>query len=129
MTPDLAALPAHAINLGVAVGCGALIGSERQIRQRIAGLRTNAPVALGAASFVTFTALDPAEVSPTRVAAQVVSGIGLLGTGIILRDGRIERTAHVAADGAGVYAVEPLAARLAADPVFTRFRWLRAEDA
>jgi putative Mg2+ transporter-C (MgtC) family protein len=81
------ALEAAALNLGVAMGCGALIGSERQVRQRMAGLRTNALVALGASSFVIFSALFPGEVSPTRVAAQVVSGIGFLGAGIIFRDG------------------------------------------
>lgn len=76
-----------AINLGIALGCGAVIGSERQVRQRMAGLRTNALVALGAAAFVIFSQLVPNEVSPTRVAAQVVSGIGFLGAGIIFRDG------------------------------------------
>jgi putative Mg2+ transporter-C (MgtC) family protein len=76
-----------AINLMTALGCGAVIGSERQVRQRMAGLRTNALVALGAASFVTFSGLFPDEVSPTRVAAQIVSGIGFLGAGIIFRDG------------------------------------------
>ncbi len=76
-----------ALNLSVAMFCGALIGSERQVRQRMAGLRTNALVALGAAAFVTFSGLYPDEVSPTRVAAQIVSGIGFLGAGIIFRDG------------------------------------------
>jgi putative Mg2+ transporter-C (MgtC) family protein len=76
-----------AINLFVALLCGALIGSERQVRQRMAGLRTNALVALGAASFVVFSGLYAHEVSPTRVAAQIVSGIGFLGAGIIFRDG------------------------------------------
>lgn len=76
-----------AINLGVALLCGAVIGSERQVRQRMAGLRTNALVALGACSFVLFAALFPKEVSQTRVAAQIVSGIGFLGAGIIFRDG------------------------------------------
>ncbi len=76
-----------AFNMFVALTCGALIGSERQVRQRMAGLRTNALVALGAAAFVTFSTLFPDEVSPTRVAAQVVSGIGFLGAGIIFRDG------------------------------------------
>jgi putative Mg2+ transporter-C (MgtC) family protein len=76
-----------ALNLAVALTCGAVIGSERQVRQRMAGLRTNALVALGAASFVIFSALYPNEVSPTRVAAQIVSGIGFLGAGIIFRDG------------------------------------------
>ncbi len=76
-----------AVNLGIAMACGALIGSERQVRQRMAGLRTNALVAMGAAAFVIFSQLVPNEVSPTRVAAQVVSGIGFLGAGIIFRDG------------------------------------------
>ncbi len=76
-----------AIGLTLAVFCGALIGSERQVRQRMAGLRTNALVALGAASYVVFSSLFPDEVSPTRVAAQVVSGIGFLGAGIIFRQG------------------------------------------
>ena len=53
----------------------------------MAGLRTNALVALSAAAFVVFSALFPDEVSPTRVAAQVVSGIGFLGAGIIFRHG------------------------------------------
>jgi putative Mg2+ transporter-C (MgtC) family protein len=51
------------------------------------GLRTNALVSLGAAGFVTFAALYPDDINPTRVAAQVVSGIGFLGAGIIFRDG------------------------------------------
>ncbi|WP_204114370.1 MgtC/SapB family protein [Shimia biformata] len=76
-----------AINLTVALFCGALIGSERQVRQRMAGLRTNALVALGAATFVVFSSLYPTELSPTRVGAQVVSGIGFLGAGIIFRHG------------------------------------------
>lgn len=80
-------LETAALNLFIALGCGAVIGSERQVRQRMAGLRTNALVALGAASFVIFSGLYPDEVSPTRVAAQIVSGIGFLGAGIIFRDG------------------------------------------
>lgn len=76
-----------AINLALALFCGALIGSERQVRQRMAGLRTNALVSVGAAGFVIFSALYPNEVSPTRVAAQVVTGIGFLGAGIIFRHG------------------------------------------
>jgi putative Mg2+ transporter-C (MgtC) family protein len=76
-----------AANLAVATGLGAAIGFERQWRQRMAGLRTNTLVAIGAASFVIFGSLIPGETSPTRVAAQVVSGIGFLGAGIIFREG------------------------------------------
>jgi len=80
-------LVAASINMGIALGCGALIGAERQIRQRKAGLRTNALVALGAAAYMVFSMLVEGDMSPSRVAAQVVSGIGFLGAGIIFRDG------------------------------------------
>lgn len=73
--------------LGAAFLLGGLIGFERQWRQRLAGLRTNTLVALGAATFVLFAGFFPGEASPTRVAAQVVSGIGFLGAGIIFKEG------------------------------------------
>jgi putative Mg2+ transporter-C (MgtC) family protein len=76
-----------ALNLAIATALGAAIGFERQWRQRMAGLRTNTLVAIGAASFVIFESLIPDNSSPTRVAAQVVSGIGFLGAGIIFREG------------------------------------------
>ena len=63
-----------AVNLGAAFVLGSLIGAERQRRQRMAGLRTNALVATGAAMFVMMAM--PMPDSTMRVAAQVVSGIG-----------------------------------------------------
>src|SRR5919198_2904382 len=86
-----------AINLAVAFFLSAVIGFERQWRNRLAGLRTNTLVALGAASFVVFEALAPGEASPTRVAAQVVSGIGFLGAGLIFREGMSVRGLNTAA--------------------------------
>jgi putative Mg2+ transporter-C (MgtC) family protein len=86
-----------AINLAVALGLSAVIGFERQWRNRLAGLRTNTLVALGAATFVIFAALVPGEASPTRVAAQVVSGIGFLGAGLIFREGLSVRGLNTAA--------------------------------
>jgi putative Mg2+ transporter-C (MgtC) family protein len=86
-----------AINLAVALGLSAVIGFERQWRNRLAGLRTNSLVALGAATFVIFAALTPGEASPTRVAAQVVSGIGFLGAGLIFREGLSVRGLNTAA--------------------------------
>jgi putative Mg2+ transporter-C (MgtC) family protein len=86
-----------ALNLAVALGLSAAIGIERQWRQRLAGLRTNTLVALGAASFVIFEQLIPGESSPTRVAAQVVSGIGFLGAGLIFREGLSVRGLNTAA--------------------------------
>src|SRR5258708_19561079 len=82
-----ASIEQAAISLGMATLAGACIGFERQWRQRMAGLRTNTLVAIGAASFVIFEGLFPDDGSPTRVAAQVVSGIGFLGAGIIFREG------------------------------------------
>ena len=86
-----------AINLASAVILGSVIGFERQWRNRLAGLRTNTLVALGAASFVVFEALFPDESSPTRVAAQVVSGVGFLGAGVIFREGLNVRGLNTAA--------------------------------
>jgi putative Mg2+ transporter-C (MgtC) family protein len=86
-----------ALNLAVALGLSAVIGFERQWRNRLAGLRTNTLVALGAASFVIFEQLIPGESSPTRVAAQVVSGIGFLGAGLIFREGLSVRGLNTAA--------------------------------
>src|SRR5215468_2758295 len=85
------------LNLAVALGLSATIGFERQWRNRLAGLRTNTLVALGAASFVIFEQLIPGESSPTRVAAQVVSGIGFLGAGLIFREGLSVRGLNTAA--------------------------------
>jgi putative Mg2+ transporter-C (MgtC) family protein len=86
-----------AIDLGVTCCLSAAIGFERQWRNRLAGLRTNTLVALGSASFVIFAALFPEESSPTRVAAQVVSGIGFLGAGLIFREGASVRGLNTAA--------------------------------
>jgi len=86
-----------ALNLGTAVALGAIIGFERQWRQRLAGLRTNTLVALGAASFVVYENLFSPEANITRVAAQVVSGIGFLGAGIIFREGLNVRGLNTAA--------------------------------
>ena len=77
----------HLATLLVAMLFGAIIGMERQARGRMAGVRTNALVAIGAASFVLFSTLVPGDSSPTRVAAQIVSGVGFLGAGLIFRDG------------------------------------------
>jgi hypothetical protein len=76
----LMSLLAIAVRIIIAVLLGGVIGLERQWRQRGAGLRTNALVSTGAAAFVALSALIPGESSPTRIAAQVVSGIGFLGS-------------------------------------------------
>ncbi|MGB8408062.1 MAG: MgtC/SapB family protein [Mycobacterium sp.] len=79
-----------AIRIGTGLGLGAAIGMERQWRSRNAGLRTAALVSLGSTLFVlmggyTFAGVHDAD--PTRVAAQVASGIGFLGAGVIMKQG------------------------------------------
>src|SRR5260221_1046861 len=76
-----------AARLAIALLLGSLIGFGRQWYQKMAGLRTNALVALGAGGFVVFSAVYPTQSDPTRMAAQIVSGIGFLGAGVILREG------------------------------------------
>jgi putative Mg2+ transporter-C (MgtC) family protein len=76
-----------AARLAVGIGCGIGIGLERQWRQRLAGLRTTALVATGACLFVILSVVHSDLTSADRIAAQIVSGIGFLGAGVIIRDG------------------------------------------
>lgn len=85
------------MRLAVGLGCGALIGLERQWRARMAGLRTNALVAAGATLFVLYAVAANDVGSPTRVASYVVSGVGFLGGGVILREGFNVRGLNTAA--------------------------------
>jgi putative Mg2+ transporter-C (MgtC) family protein len=85
------------LNVACALLMGGAIGLERQFRQHTAGLRTNALVCVGAALFVSLSRFISPETSPTRVAAQVVSGIGFLGGGVILREGFNVRGMNTAA--------------------------------
>lgn len=75
---------------------GIIIGFERQYRRRIAGIRTISLVTIGAFLFVSVSELTVAN-DVSRVAAQVVSGIGFLGAGVILRDGTNIRGLNTAA--------------------------------
>ena len=81
----------------LALVLGSLIGAERQMRQRMAGLRTNALVAAGASLFVTVSEFYPDPQGHARIAAQVVSGIGFLGAGVIMREGLNVRGLNTAA--------------------------------
>jgi putative Mg2+ transporter-C (MgtC) family protein len=82
------------LRLGMAVVLCALIGLERSARDEVAGLRTHTLVGLGAALFTLVSAYGFNDYfgtgetpDPTRIAAQVVSGIGFLGAGAIIRQG------------------------------------------
>ena len=84
--------------VGWAFLMGAIIGAERQYRQRNAGLRTNILVSIGAAAFTILSYTISGETGdPSRVAAQIVSGIGFLGGGLILKDGISIRGLNTAA--------------------------------
>jgi putative Mg2+ transporter-C (MgtC) family protein len=76
-----------AIRLAAALVMGALVGLERQWRQRIAGTRTNALVAAGASAFVmcAFMVRDSSR-SEAQIVSYVVSGVGFLGAGVIFKD-------------------------------------------
>ncbi len=76
-----------AARITLAVGLGTLVGLERESRNKIAGVRTHALVALGSAVFAIAGAYALTDRDATRVAAQVVSGIGFIGAGAIVRSG------------------------------------------
>ena len=80
------------LRLLLAAGLGAAIGVEREIRQKPAGLRTNMLIAIGSALF-TIISIELTRrysgATPDRIAAQIVTGIGFLGGGAILRGGGI----------------------------------------
>jgi putative Mg2+ transporter-C (MgtC) family protein len=85
------------LRLAIAGGLGAAVGFERELREREAGIRTHLLVSLGAALFTIVSAYgfhdflaaggNVVRADPTRIAAQIVTGIGFLGAGAIIRDG------------------------------------------
>ena len=83
---DFASLADTAVSLTTAFLFGGLIGFERQYRQRTAGLRTNILVAVGAAIFVDAANRLTGHDGAIHVMAYVVSGIGFLGAGVIMRE-------------------------------------------
>jgi putative Mg2+ transporter-C (MgtC) family protein len=85
------------LHIAIALLLGVAIGLERQFRQHPAGLRTNALVCVGAALFVSLTRLMGDHDSPTRIASYIVSGVGFLGGGVILREGLNVRGMNTAA--------------------------------
>ena len=100
---DLALQLDLSVRLIVAAGLGALIGAEREIHGHPAGIRTHMLVALGSGIFTVMSIhgfgqeADPSRIDPTRIAAQIVSGIGFLGAGAILKDGIVIRGLTTAA--------------------------------
>jgi putative Mg2+ transporter-C (MgtC) family protein len=85
------------VSLASAFVLGTVIGAERQYRQRTAGLRTNALIAVGAAAFVDLAMDINGNPGATQVLAYVVSGVGFLGAGVILKEGTNVRGLNTAA--------------------------------
>ena len=79
-------LSEFAFRIALAIILGFSIGLERQLTGHMAGIRTNVLVALGAAMFVMFSHLSTTT-DMTRIAAQVVTGVGFLCSGIIFKEG------------------------------------------
>jgi putative Mg2+ transporter-C (MgtC) family protein len=141
------------LRLALAAALGGVIGIERELREREAGLRTHLLVALGSALFTIASAYgfhaflasgqSVIRADPTRIAAQIVTGIGFLGAGAIIRQGLSVRGLTTAATlwvvaavglaaGAGYYSAAVIATalvllalhplRIVAFRVLSRFR-------
>ncbi|HXG27071.1 MAG TPA: MgtC/SapB family protein [Candidatus Binatia bacterium] len=123
---DLALQIDLSVRLIVAAALGLAVGFEREIHGHPAGLRTHMLVASGSALFTVMSAYGFASdanasiIDPTRIAAQIVSGIGFLGAGAILKDGIVIRGLTTAASlwataavgmaaGAGEYVIAGVA--------------------
>jgi putative Mg2+ transporter-C (MgtC) family protein len=117
MLVDLGADTGYAARLLLAAFLGALVGLERELHDHPAGMRTHLLVSLGSAGFTVLSiAMAGPGADPTRIAAQIVSGIGFLGAGAILKEGATIRGLTTAASlwsvaavgmaaGAGVWVV------------------------
>ncbi|CAN5655081.1 MgtC/SapB family protein [soil metagenome] len=79
------------LRIGAAVLCGGMLGLERQLRGKPAGIRTSILICIGTMYFVALgSSYASIHVDPTRVLGQVVTGIGFLGAGVILtREGLV----------------------------------------
>lgn len=86
------------IRMSLAFVFGAMIGAERQFRLKTAGLRTNTLVSVGSAAFILISiSLTGSSGDPSRIASQIVTGVGFLGGGLILKDGLSVRGLNTAA--------------------------------
>lgn len=79
------------VTIGVSVLCGAIVGLERQVRGKPAGVRTSILICLSTAVFIHLGVGETSALTdPTRVLGQVVTGVGFLGAGVILtREGAV----------------------------------------
>ena len=80
-------LPVDIVKILLAILVGGLIGAEREFRDKAAGFRTIIFICVGATLFTIFSIKIGGDMDPVRIAANIVSGVGFLGAGAILRDG------------------------------------------
>ncbi|MBN2385985.1 MAG: MgtC/SapB family protein [Anaerolineales bacterium] len=79
--------PEDALKIGLAILVGGLIGAEREYRDKAAGFRTIIFITVGATLFTLFSLKMGGAEDPVRIAANIVTGIGFLGAGAIMREG------------------------------------------
>lgn len=68
--------------------CGAIVGYDREVRNKVAGIRTNVLIAVGVTILTTISfwiSKDSTNIDPTRIIGQIVTGIGFLGAGVIMK--------------------------------------------
>ena len=82
------------IDLVLALVCGLIIGIERERKNKPAGISTQTLV-IGAAMLFSFLSKTVSEGDPTRIAAQIVSGVGFIGAGIILKSEKTEKVTNL----------------------------------
>ncbi len=87
MAIDYGAIPENAIKLLVALALGAVMGAEREYKGRNIGFRTIILITLGSTLFTILSLIIGGADNPTRIASNVVNGVGFLGAGAIFRDG------------------------------------------
>lgn len=81
-------LPNILLKVLIATICGAIIGYDREVKQKVAGLRTNILICVGCAIFTAssfFISDNLSNIDPTRIIGQIITGIGFLGAGVIVK--------------------------------------------
>ena len=87
-TEFLMVLPDILLKVLIATICGAIIGYDREVKQKVAGLRTNILICVGCAIFTAssfFISDSLSNIDPTRIIGQIITGIGFLGAGVIVK--------------------------------------------
>jgi putative Mg2+ transporter-C (MgtC) family protein len=84
----LSLLPYFIPKVLVATICGVIIGVDRELKQKVAGVRTFILISVGCAIFSSISILmgDDGSVDPTRIIGQIITGIGFLGAGVIVKN-------------------------------------------